>query len=132
MVEFLRIYYIVLYTIKGFMAQFEFVEWLVSWLLAQDEFSFEWDHGNSVKSVQKHRVDTESAEQVFMNRDFLIPLGIQVAPSANEPRFGALGMDLLGRELSVCFTIREGKIRVISVRPMSQMERKKYVSLREE
>ncbi len=27
-----------------------------------------------------------------MNKDFLVPLGIQVSPAANEPRFGALGL----------------------------------------
>jgi uncharacterized DUF497 family protein len=88
------------------MAQFEFVAWLAHWLLQQLDFEFEWDQGNSAKSLQKHRVDLASAEQLFRNKDFLVPLGIQVSPSANEPRFGAFGMDLLGRHLSVSFTIR--------------------------
>src|SRR5690348_12622514 len=108
------------------MAQFEFVAWLARWLFQQLDFEFEWDQGNSTKSLQKHRVDVESAEQFFRNKDFLVPLGIQVSPAANEPRFGALGMDLLGRYLSVSFTIRQGKIRVISIRPMSRTERKQY------
>jgi len=86
----------------------------------------------TTKSTQKHKIGTETAEQVFHNRDVLAPLGIQIAPKVNEPRFCALGMDLSGRRLSVCFTIRGGKIRIISARPMSQMERKKYASLREE
>lgn len=114
------------------MAQFEFVAWLVQWLLSQDDFEFEWDGGNSSKSSQKHGIEMEAAEQFFYNREYLVPLGIQVAPSSNEPRFGALGMDLLGNRLFVSFTIREGRIRVISIRPMSQTERKKYGSLREE
>jgi uncharacterized DUF497 family protein len=114
------------------MAQFEFVEWLVKWLLSQKNFEFDWDHGNSNKSASKHQVSVESAEQVFRNKDTLVPLGIQIVPSTDEPRFGALGMDLLGRRLSVCFTIREGKIRVISIRPMSQSERRNYASVREE
>jgi len=113
------------------MAQFEFVEWLVQWLMNQDIFEFEWDEGNSTKSAVKHGIEVETAEQFFQNNDCLVPLGIQVAPKANEPRFGALGMDLLGNRLSVCFTIRAGKIRVISIRPMSQVERKRYATLRE-
>ena len=113
------------------MAHFEFVAWLVQWLLAQDDFEFEWDEGNSTKSLQKHGIDTEMAEQFFRNKDCLVPLGIQVAPQTNEPRFGALGMDLLGNQLSVSFTIREGRIRVISIRPMSRAERKNYASVRE-
>jgi uncharacterized DUF497 family protein len=59
----------------------------------------------------------------------LVPLGIQVAPATNEPRFGALGVDFSGNKLSLCFTIREGKIRIISVRPMSKLERKNYESI---
>lgn len=112
------------------MAQFEFVAWLVRWLFEQDDFDFEWDQGNSAKSSKKHGIDLAYAEQLFRNKDFLVPLGIQVFPQANEPRFGALGMDLLGRRLSVCFIIRSGKIRVISIRPMSASERKQYESLR--
>jgi|SRR6185312_2453416 len=112
------------------MAQFEFVAWLVQWILEKQSFEFDWDNGNSTKSLQKHKVSPESAEQVFMNKDFLVPLGIQVSPAANEPRFGALGTDLSGNKLSLSFTIREGRIRVISARPMSKSERKNYESIR--
>lgn len=112
------------------MAQFEFVAWLVKWILEQQSFDFDWDIGNSTKSLQKHKVSSESAEQVFMNKDFLVPLGIQVAPTTNEPRFGALGTDFSGRNLSLSFTIREGRVRIISARPMSKLERKNYESIR--
>jgi hypothetical protein len=114
------------------MAQFEFVAWLAKWILQQIDFEFEWDDGNSAKSTVKHKVSQESSEQVFRNREFLVPLGIQISPDADEPRFGALGIDSMGKNLAVCFTIRNGKIRVISIRPMSLAERKRYVSLREE
>ena len=114
------------------MAQFEFIEWLVQWLFQQEDFKFDWDSGNSTKSSQKHEISTESAEQLFRNKDALVPFGIQISPKKDEPRFGALGMDLLGQMLSVCFTLREGKIRVISIRPMSRSERRRYASLREE
>lgn len=114
------------------MAQFEFVAWLLDWILQQEDFRFEWDLGNSTKSSKKHGIGLEYAEQMFRNREFFIPLGIQVSPIADEPRFGALGMDLTGRKLSTCFTIRKGKIRVISIRAMSLAERKQYASLRKE
>lgn len=91
------------------MAQFEFVAWLMQWLLQQDSFEFEWDQGNSAKSAKKHGIDLEYAEQMFRNKKFLISLGIQIAPATDEPRFGALGMDLTDRKLSTCFTIRNGK-----------------------
>ena len=111
------------------MAQFEFVEWLLLWLLNQAYFEFDWDEGNSTKSLQKHGINIESAEQLFHNKEGLVPLGIQISPQMNEPRFGVLGVDLSGNRLSVSFTIREGKIRVISIRKMSQKERNHYVSL---
>lgn len=78
------------------MAQFEFIEWLASWLFSLRDFVFEWDEGNSTKSLAKHRIDVETAEQVFRNLDMLVPLGIQVSPVTNEPRFGALGVDAVG------------------------------------
>lgn len=73
------------------MAYFEFVSWLAKWILEKDRFDFDWDHGNTSKSLQKHKISAESAEQLFLNKELLVPLGIQVAPATNEPRFGALG-----------------------------------------
>lgn len=112
------------------MAQFEFVQWLVQWLFSMFELEFDWDDGNSTKSLTKHKISQERAEQVFRNRDLLVPLGIQIAPQTNEPRFGVLGMDGLGTHLTISFTIRAGRVRVISVRPMSRKERKKYAEVR--
>ncbi len=112
------------------MAQFEFVEWLLWWLFSQKDFEFDWDFGNSSKSLLKRGVGIESAEQFFRNKEDLLPLGIQISPNTDEPRFGAFGMDLLGNRLFVSFTIREGRLRVISIRPMNQIERKRYASLR--
>ena len=55
-----------------------------------------------------------SADPIFLNKDMFVPLGIQVAPPTNEPRFGVLGTDFSGKKLSLSFTIREGRIRIIS------------------
>ena len=112
------------------MAQFEFLDWLVAWLFSLEAFEFEWDIGNVTKSSLKHKIEIESAEEVFRNKEMLVPLGIQVLPAANEPRFGVLGVDLTGKHLSICFTVREGRIRVISIRPMSRKERKHYAQVR--
>jgi hypothetical protein len=69
-------------------AQFEFLRWLAEWILAQEEFEFDWDDGNSTKSLQKHGIPSEEAEGLFHNREFLVPLGVQVLPKTDEPRFG--------------------------------------------
>lgn len=113
------------------MAQFEYIQWLVDWLFSQKGFEFLWDEGNETKSQKKHDVTLIEAEQMFANMDCFVPLGMQVRPKPNEPRFGALGATLLGRLLAVSFTIRSGKIRIISVRPMSVKERRMYGSVRE-
>jgi len=113
------------------MARFEFIQWLVQWLFSRNDHEFIWDAGNDTKSLQKHRVTTSEAVQVFLNRDCLVPLGIQVEPEFDEPRFGVLGMTLLGRQLAISFTVRSGKIRVISARSMSKKERRMYAAIRE-
>lgn len=113
------------------MAKFRFAQWLWDWLFALQSFSFEWDVGNSTKSIQKHGVSCEEAEEVFRERRF-IPLGEQVQPQSPEARYGVLGETYEGKLLFVAFTLRNQRIRVISARPMSERERKFYGSLRQE
>lgn len=114
------------------MAKFEFSGWLLRWLFSRKTFEFIWDEGNATKSHQKHDVDTAEAEHVFYDED-IYPLGSQVEPEVDEPRFGILGKTFTGRRLHVVFTVRSGKVRVISARPMHRKERAQYEqALREE
>ena len=87
---------------------------------------FEWDDGNSRKSVDKHGVSQAEAEQVFFN----VPLFFveDVKHGHSETRFHALGKTASGRLLHVTFTLRhnETKIRVISARDMHRKERVHY------
>jgi uncharacterized DUF497 family protein len=87
---------------------------------------FEWDAGNSRKSVDKHRVSSTEAEQVFSNEPLLIVADLE--HSATEPRRHALGRTNTGRLLHITFTLRlEGtRIRVISARDMHRKERRRY------
>jgi uncharacterized protein len=110
-------------------AKFRFVQWLWDWLLALDEFSFEWDAGNETKNVQRHGVTCAEAEEVFTGRR-LIPLGEQFQPPSSEPRFGALGETSRGKLLFVAFTLRGQSIRVVSARRMNEREKRFYASLR--
>lgn len=84
---------------------------------------FDWDHGNSRKSSDKHDVGQTESEQVFFNE----PLVIQpdVRHSLAEPRLHALGGTNDRRLLQVTFTLRgdDSLIRVISARDMSRKER---------
>jgi uncharacterized protein len=111
------------------LAKFRFAQWLWDWLLALHNFSFEWDKGNVTKSFQKHGVTCAEAEEVFTERRF-VPLGEQYHPPCPEPRFGVLGQTHKGKLLFLVFTLRNERIRVISVRPMNERERRFYASLR--
>ena len=85
---------------------------------------FEWDAGNVDKNWERHQVSAVECEQVFFQRPVLI------APdsrhSQGEPRYAALGRTASGRLLTIVFTVREQRVRVISARPMSRRERRSY------
>lgn len=107
------------------MAKWDFVEWLLIWLLETNSFEFEWDSGNQTKSNTKHGVTIEEVEGVFKSGSAL-PLGIQTQPVADEQRLGIVGPSSSGRLLQVAFVLREGHVRVISARPAHRKERKQY------
>ncbi len=87
---------------------------------------FEWDARNAEKNWRKHRVTPSECEQIFFNR----PLAVadDIRHSEEENRFYALGHTDSKRMLFVVFTVRRGKIRVISARDMNRKERKAYES----
>jgi hypothetical protein len=87
---------------------------------------FEWDEGNSRKSVEKHDVSQAEAEQVFFNEPLLI--AEDVSHSSRETRLHALGLTDAGRPLHISFTLRGNGnlIRVISARTMHRKERLHY------
>jgi len=87
---------------------------------------FEWDDGNSQKNQDKHGVTQGEAEEIFFNEPLLIVEDQK--HSIDEARYLALGKSNLGSLLTAVFTLRKRQtlIRVISIRPMSQKERKYY------
>ena len=107
------------------MARWEFVEWLMFWILETSHFEFEWDAGNRTKNVTKHKISIEEVEAVFRS-GYALPLGIQISPAVNEQRLGVVGPALSGRLLHVAFVLREGRVRVISARIAHRKERDKY------
>lgn len=87
---------------------------------------FDWDDGNSRKSLNKHDVTQLEAEQVFLDPKLLI--FVDERHSAQEHRYHAFGSTAAGRRLQVSFTLGRGEtlIRAISIRPMSRKERTRY------
>jgi uncharacterized protein len=86
---------------------------------------FDWDDGNSRKSLHKHDVTQAEAEQVFAAEPLVAE---DFGHSQAEVRFQALGETIEGRQLHVTFTLRGNgkKIRVISARDMNRKERAYY------
>ena len=98
---------------------------IVRWLEMShiSESSFQWDVGNKLKNL-KHAVKKEEIEELFM-----IPFvvgGKILEPFHPENRWVLFGRTLMGRKLSLIFTIRDNLIRPISCRPMRKEEARIY------
>lgn len=89
-----------------------------------EPLSFEWDEGNIDKNLKKHGVTNQEAEEIFDNESSFI--FEDERHSAFEKRYMIWGVTNKGRQLSAFFTIRENKIRIISVRDMHKKERREY------
>ncbi len=84
---------------------------------------FEWDAANVLKNWQRHQVAFYECEEVFMRGPVVFP---DVKHSGVGDRFFALGRTVRERLLTVVFTVRKNKIRVISARNMSRKEKQVY------
>ena len=84
---------------------------------------FDWDEGNRAKN-RKHDVDPVDVEAMF--RSPLVFAGRIIARPHDEPRWLALGEGTDGRRLTLVFTRRGERLRVISCRPMRREERNIY------
>jgi len=85
---------------------------------------FDWDSGNSEKNWRAHAVTRAEAEEAFGNAPVVV--AEDVRHSQDEPRLILLGRTNADRYLFVAFTVRETRIRIISVRSMSLRERRRY------
>ena len=92
-----------------------------------EPIAFQWDEGNVAKNFQKHNVTVLEAEEVFANEPLLT--AVDARHSSVERRFYGLGRTKTNRKLFVAFTVRNRKIRVISIRDMKQKERSAYERL---
>lgn len=85
---------------------------------------FEWDWWNEEKNFIKHNVSTGECEEIFFNQPLLLYPDIK--HSQNETRYYVLGKTNFDRLLFISFTVRKNRIRIISARDMSRIERKVY------
>lgn len=87
---------------------------------------FDWDEGNRQKNWLKHKVRLEECEEIFYNEPIRIYKDLH--HSELEVRLVAYGRTDMGRKLTVVFTLRKTKIRIISARDQSRKERRFYES----
>lgn len=83
---------------------------------------FDWDDGNILKNEIKHALKWQIIEEIFFNEP-LVLLEDKTHSSDDECRCAALGFTNEKQLVTVIFTKRKNKIRVISARPMSKKER---------
>ncbi len=85
---------------------------------------FEWDANKQQQNQQKHKISFEEATTVWTDPfAFIAP---DPTHSIIEKREWIIGKSYEIRVLVVVFTMREETIRIISARPASKSERKKY------
>ncbi len=82
---------------------------------------FDWDEDKRSSTLAKHGIDFEDAVRIFDGRP------VVHAPSKypNEERWIATGK-LSGQMLSVVYTFRDNKIRIITARRARKNEKRKY------
>jgi uncharacterized DUF497 family protein len=86
---------------------------------------FEWSDAKARANLRKHQVSFEVAKLVFddpRNVD-----QIDHRDDYGEDRFNTIGM-ARGRLLSVTYTEREGRVRIISARKATRHEQDDYFS----
>ena len=86
-------------------------------------FRFEFDHNKSQSNKDKHGIDFQTAQLIWLDPSFVeIP-----AKTKDEPRFLVIGQ-ISDKHWSAIITYREDNIRIISVRRARNEEVKIYES----
>ena len=85
---------------------------------------FEWDENKAELNLKKHKISFHEAATIF--GDSLALTFDDPDHSVGEYRLITFGLSRFNRLLVVSHTQREGKMRIISARPMTKQERKIY------
>src|ERR1035437_5659799 len=92
--------------------------------VVSEPIEFEWDGGNKDKNFRKHGILNEEAESVFFDKNSL--LADDLEHSKFEDRFQIVGKSAMEKLLTIFFTVRKNKIRIISARRSNKKERSLY------
>ena len=84
---------------------------------------FDWDDANT-RHIARHRVTPDEAEQVFEN----FPLLVNAQEHGGEERLVCFGRTNAGRFLTLVYTERHDRIRVITVYRMTRAQQRMYLT----
>lgn len=88
------------------------------------QLKFEWDGSKAATNAQKHGVAFEDAATIFM--DGSAKTYYDRDHSDDEDRYFTIGFARSGRLLTVWFTERDGRIRLIGARRATPREHERY------
>lgn len=91
--------------------------------MSEDDSVYEWDEAKRLRTIEKHGIDF-----LDLGRFFSSPHRIAGARSDEEPRFLATGA-LDGLIITVVFTERNGRRRIITARRARRYEREDFGAL---
>jgi uncharacterized DUF497 family protein len=82
---------------------------------------FDWDASN-VKHIARHGITLEEAEQAVL----IEPLESDVQQHGSEERVLCFGRTKSGRLLTVLYTERRGRVRVVTAYEMTRQQQRLY------
>ncbi|MDL2342660.1 BrnT family toxin [Deinococcus sp. MIMF12] len=84
---------------------------------------FDWDEANT-EHIARHGIEPEEAEEAL--GDPHVVKGQAHRRDSQEPRAAVLGQTEFGRLLFVVFTVRAGRLRVVTARDATVNEKRRY------
>jgi len=88
-----------------------------------EDDNFQWDDEKDNKNQDKHSISFDDAKEIFM---YPITEYVDNRQNYGEIRYIATGRNSVNFLMTVVYTFRNGKIRIISARTANKKERKKY------
>ena len=89
-----------------------------------ERMEFEWDPRKEADNVRKHKISFQEAATVF--GDFFGTTASDPDHSLEEHRYITIGLSRRGRLLMVAHAERRERIRIISARKLTRIERNIY------
>ncbi|WP_017293887.1 BrnT family toxin [Geminocystis herdmanii] len=93
-----------------------------------EDDNFEWDDEKDNKNQDKHSISFDEAREIFLSP---IIEYVDNRQDYGEVRYIATGKNRENLFLTVVYTFRNGKIRIISTRFANKKEKKRYENSRQ-